>query len=106
MGENCVDDLTARVEQLVRTSSKPDVNAFCKDIAGGSRDNPPSSCYILSQQPRIEAVALTGPDAQQAITSSENSTSNCWPTLPKSNDLTKVFEYNHIAQLNHTLPWL
>lgn len=106
MSENCVDDLTERVEKLVRTSSNADVTAFCKDIAAGLQDDPPFSCYILSQQPRIEAVALTGRDAQQAITSSENRTSNCWPTLPKSNGLTKVFEYNHISQLNQTVPWL
>lgn len=106
MGENCVDDLTARVEQLARASSNTNVTAFCEDIALGLQDSPPSSCYILSQQPRIEAVALTGPDAQQPIASSENSTSNCWPTLPKTNELTKIFEYDHIAQLNQTVPWL
>ncbi|KAH0399018.1 alcohol oxidase, partial [Aureobasidium melanogenum] len=26
--------------------------------------------------------------------------------LPKTNDLTKVFEYDHVTQLNQTVPWL
>ncbi|KAG9857901.1 hypothetical protein KCU98_g719, partial [Aureobasidium melanogenum] len=106
MGEHCVEDLYAKVIELARSNAITDVSAFCKNIAVGLQDSPPSSCYILSQQPRIEAVALTGPSAQQAITSSENSTSNCWPTLPKTNDLTKIFEYDHVAQLNETVPWL
>ncbi|KAG9668648.1 hypothetical protein KCU99_g612, partial [Aureobasidium melanogenum] len=106
MGENSAEDLYAKVVELARSNATTDVSAFCKNIALGLQDNPPSTCYILSQQSRIEAVALTGPDAQQAITSSENSTSNCWPTLPKTNDLTKVFEYDHVAQLNQTVPWL
>lgn len=106
MGENCVEDLYAKVVELARSSADSDVSAFCKTIAVSLQDNPPSSCYIFSQQPRLEAVALTGPDAKQVITSSDNSTSNCWPTLPKTNDLTKVFEYDHVAQLNQTVPWL
>lgn len=72
----------AKVIELARSSADSDVSAFCKAIAVGLQDNPPSSC------------------------SSDNSTSNCWPTLPKTNDLTKVFEYDHVAQLNQTLPWL
>lgn len=106
MGEDCVNDLNAKVIDLARSNADADVSEFCKNIAVDLQDNPPSSCYILSQQPRIEAVALTGPDAQQAITSSENSTSNCWPTLPKTNDLTKMFEYHQVAQLDDTRPWL
>ncbi|KAH0362603.1 hypothetical protein KCU65_g7950, partial [Aureobasidium melanogenum] len=106
MGENCVEDLYAKVVGMARSNADADVSDFCKNIAVGLQSSAPSSCYILNQQPRIEAVALTGPDAKQAITSSENSTSNCWPTLPKTNDLTKVFEYDHVAQLNQTVPWL
>ncbi|KAH0334614.1 hypothetical protein KCU81_g9365, partial [Aureobasidium melanogenum] len=64
------------------------------------------NCVEDFQQPRLEAVAFTGPDAKQVITSSDNSTSNCWPTLPKTKNLIKVFEYDHVAQLNQTVPWL
>ncbi|CAD0096272.1 unnamed protein product [Aureobasidium vineae] len=106
MGDNCVGDLTARAEQLARSSSSSDADTFCRTIADGLQENSSSSCYILSQKPRIEAVALTGSTAPKTISSAENTTSNCWPTLPKTNDLTKVFEYDHVAQLNETVPWL
>jgi hypothetical protein len=106
MGETCVKDLTSKVEELTRSTSDQSANTFCKNIADGLREAPPSSCYILDQQPRIEAVALTGSTALQPITSNENSTSNCWPTLPRTNDLTKVFEYDHVANLTEWVPWL
>ncbi|CAD0108412.1 unnamed protein product [Aureobasidium uvarum] len=106
LGETCVGDLTARVEQLARLSSESNAYTFCRNIADALQETPPSSCYILSQKPRIEAVVLTGSSAPKTITLGENSTSNCWPTLPKTNDLTKVFEHDHVAQLNETVPWL
>jgi hypothetical protein len=106
MGETCVNDLTSKVEELTRSTSDQTTKTFCKNIADGLREAPPSSCYILNQQPRIEAVALTGSTAPQPITSNGNSTSNCWPTLPKTNDLTKVFEYDHVANLTEWVSWL
>lgn len=62
------------------------------------------SCYIRGQ--RIEAVALTGSSARQSIVEQRNGSSNCWPTLPKTSDLTKIFEYDHVAYLDDTVPWL
>ncbi|CAD0051638.1 unnamed protein product [Aureobasidium pullulans] len=35
-----------------------------------------------------------------------NGSSNCWPTLPKTNDLTKIFEYDHVAYVDDSVPWL
>jgi hypothetical protein len=99
VGATCVSDLTAKVEGLARSSFATDTGSFCNSIAAVLRKDPPSSYYILTQQPRIQAVALTGPDGPQPITVKENSTSNCWPTLPKTNSLTKVFEYDHVSQL-------
>ena len=106
MGETCIDDLTIRLEQLARSTSDANADSFCKAIADGLREESPSSCFITRRQPRIEAVALTGSTAPKPITAGQNSTSNCWPTLPKTNDLTKVFEYEHVAWLNETVPWL
>lgn len=37
---------------------------------------------------------LTGPDAPKPPSQDANQSSNCHPTLPKSNDLTYVFGYN------------
>jgi hypothetical protein len=106
MGETCVKDMTSKVERLARSVSAISTNIFCNSIAEELQKDPPSSCYILTQRPRIQAIALTGPGAPQPILPSENGTSNCWPTLPKSNNLTKVFEYDHLAQLTEWVPWL
>lgn len=39
-------------------------------------------------------IDLSGSDAPKPITEAENSTSNCYPTLPKSNSLTRVAAFN------------
>jgi hypothetical protein len=106
MGQTCVDDLTCKVEELALLISDQTTEDFCKNIATTLQHSPPSSCYILTQQPLIQAIPLTGPSAPQPITATENSTSNCWPTFPETNDLTKVFEYDHIADLTEWVPWL
>ena len=41
------------------------------------------------------AAALTGPDTISPPSESTNASSNCHPTLPKSNNLSKGFFYNH-----------
>lgn len=40
------------------------------------------------------AADLTGSKAPKPFTDAENSTSNCYPTLPKSNSLTRVVSFN------------
>jgi hypothetical protein len=106
MGQTCVDDLTSKVEGLARSTSDNNTNLFCDSIANGLQHSPPSNCYILTQQPLIHAIPLTGSSAPHPITETQNSTSNCWPTLPKTNDLAKVFEYDHIANLTEWVAWL
>ncbi|KAI6865253.1 hypothetical protein KC338_g5182 [Hortaea werneckii] len=49
---------------------------------------------FLGRPSTVYAVSLTGDDAPQPISDAQNSTSNCWPTLPKSNQLYKTFAYN------------
>jgi hypothetical protein len=106
VGATYVSDLTVKVEGLARSSFATNTNDFCNSMAEGVREPPPPSYYILSQHPRIQAISLTGPDAPRSLTTKDNSTSNCWPTLPKTNNLTKIFEYDHVAQLTEWVPWL
>lgn len=40
-------------------------------------------------------IDLTGSDASEPLTEAENATSNCYPTLPKSNSLTHVAAFNY-----------
>ncbi|KAK6001670.1 hypothetical protein QM012_002160 [Aureobasidium pullulans] len=101
IGKACVGDLNIKVKELAQSNADADESVFCKNIAINFQNESPSSCYILTQRPRIEAVAFTGPNAQQNIKSSGNSTSNCWPTLPKTNDLTK-----HSTMMLYTWPAL
>lgn len=42
----------------------------------------------------ISFTALTGPTAPKIITGAQNSTSNCHPTLPKSNSLSLIASIN------------
>lgn len=49
---------------------------------------------LLNRPSTVYAVSLTGNDAPQPISEAQNSTSNCWPTLPQSNQLSKAFAYN------------
>jgi hypothetical protein len=39
-------------------------------------------------------TALTGPNAPSPPTAAENASSNCHPTLPKTNDMSQVFAFN------------
>jgi hypothetical protein len=49
---------------------------------------------------------LTGSDAPAPLTEAQNATSNCYPTLPKSNILTRVAAFNTTGtiQFNSTVP--
>ena len=43
---------------------------------------------------RSISADLTGSKSPKPVTATENSTSNCYPTLPKSNSLTRVASFN------------
>jgi hypothetical protein len=101
LGTDCVPSLINRVSKLSNTSSQApnaSVPAYCADIASQLQSNIPSQCTsLLSQNVTIHTAPLTGPSASLPFTASENSTSNCYPTLPKSNSLTRAFSYNITA---------
>lgn len=42
----------------------------------------------------LQQIDLTGPNAPHPLTAAENSTSTCYPTLPKTNSLTNVATFN------------
>lgn len=97
----CVDALTAQV-----LSSAREEGATCSSISRDLEASLPAACTLLGNTTSVLAAALTGQDAPQALSSVQNSSSNCWPTLPKSNELTPVFAYNISATLwvNSTYP--
>lgn len=81
----CVADL----KRLASDMSKSD-SASCVSIANAMQNDIPSTCSISSNA-RIVAVPITGNNSPKAITALQNSSSTCWPTLPKSNGLVPVY---------------
>lgn len=50
-------------------------------------------------------IALTGEDAPQPISQQQNSSSTCWPVIPKQDDLTLVSQYNYtVSSIHHRSP--
>ena len=108
LGSNCILDLGARaVTAAAQHSTTSAKTRICSMIASSLQSSFPSSCSSLAD-PQIHGLTLTGSSAAKPISQSENSTSNCNPTLPKSNDLTRVASYKISASVyvNETAPAL
>jgi len=106
LGSTCILDLGARaVSATAKYSATSPKTSICSMIASSLQSSFPSSCSSLSE-PQIHGLSLTGPNAAKPISKSENSTSNCYPTLPKSNELARVASYKLSASLyaNETVP--
>lgn len=106
LGDQCISSLESKLSALAgaHTLNSP-VSSTCSKIASDLQSNLPSSCATLDSA-LVHGVALTGPTAAEPLTSSQNSTTNCYPTLPKSNLLTRQFSYNISASMyaNETGP--
>lgn len=83
--DQCISDLKSQANKLATSNT-----AICNAIAQTLQDSPPSSCP-LSSGTRVVAVPLTGSSAPEPISTAANQTSNCWPTLPKTNQLVPVW---------------
>ncbi|KAF2747435.1 hypothetical protein M011DRAFT_467518 [Sporormia fimetaria CBS 119925] len=100
IGAQCMSsllkDATAFLVQGARNGTESTEEA-CQRVQRGLNQTFSSGCGEVAGQEswnEIRAVPLTGPNAPQQHSESENSTSNCHPTLPKSNDLRFVYGYN------------
>ena len=96
MTESCVNALIKRANSL-DLGSAGSTEAACEKLQNEFSDNLDSECASFATGSRwagITARPLSGAASPKAITSETNSTSNCWPTLPKSNDLTLVETFN------------
>ncbi|PGH08514.1 hypothetical protein AJ80_07834 [Polytolypa hystricis UAMH7299] len=112
LGDDCISALDSKISSLAgehRTSaSEADI---CSSIASSLQENLPSSCTALltsnsNNSLLVRGVPLTGSQAPSPLSEAQNSSSNCYPTLPKSNNLTRVFAYNISASqfINETAP--
>ncbi|TKA25714.1 hypothetical protein B0A50_05809 [Salinomyces thailandicus] len=88
LGDNCVPEL----ERLASEAALID-GATCSTIAAALDDGSLDGCF-MGQSIVVHSVPLTGSEAPAPINTAQNASSNCWPTLPKSNQLVSVFDFN------------
>lgn len=106
--DTCVAWMKNLTTQYVTTASKPNDADLGRIITTSNDTDGVLSCRSVNDDLHeiVYPYSLTGPNASEPITAAENSSSNCWPTLPKSNQLAEVFSFNISAcpdSLNQTL---
>ncbi|KAK0649827.1 hypothetical protein B0T16DRAFT_136979 [Cercophora newfieldiana] len=91
MSQECVSKLLQRA-QGVDLQGLPSKEACSqlKSVFEGRMDTECASFATGAAWEGVEAKELSGPGAPSAITSSQNSSTNCWPIEPKSFNLAPV----------------
>ena len=93
--DDCISSLTSKLSSLAaKHTLDSTVSKTCSEVASDLQSDILSSCPMVLKKALVRGVALTGPTASGPLTESQNSSSNCYPTLPKSNELTRQFSYN------------
>ncbi|KAI3322530.1 hypothetical protein HD806DRAFT_128338 [Xylariaceae sp. AK1471] len=100
MGSECVDALLERARDFfndTKTSNNSDAD-LCSALQDDLHQNMDDACLRVSKGSwtNLTSTALTGNDSPQPISAADNSTSTCWPVLPKQYQLTNVAD--HIVQ--------
>ncbi|KAG4433516.1 hypothetical protein IFR05_010999 [Cadophora sp. M221] len=101
---NLGSEIISRAMQQAQNSTLGGSNT-CSSIASSLQSNFPGSCSAITS-PQIHGFALTGSGVPDPISQTENSTSNCHPTIPRTNRLTRVASYKISASVyyNETAP--
>ncbi|CAM1502185.1 Fc.00g041690.m01.CDS01 [Cosmosporella sp. VM-42] len=112
LSKDCVEALNKRAKEVdvdglspkascskVQKALSDNLDSACSSFAGGSKWTNVTAqgsypCFGIFGNGRwcadSDSKALFGSGAPGAISSRENSTSNCWPITPKSDDLTLI----------------
>ncbi|XDG08367.1 hypothetical protein ABKA04_007982 [Annulohypoxylon sp. FPYF3050] len=106
MGSSCVLALVARAKSRISEyysgsssggalSNEEACERLRLDLLNGESD----ACVSVSRGvwSNFTAVALAGDDAPTSISRQENSSSTCWPIIPKENSLTLVAEFSEVG---------
>ncbi|KAM5351172.1 hypothetical protein ACJ41O_003895 [Fusarium nematophilum] len=96
MSEPCVRALNKRAMDLNITGLSTTAE-ICDKLQREFEDKLDSACMNFTTGKtwhNLTVVPLSGPESSDPITQEQNSTSNCWPVIPHSNDLTPVYSYN------------
>ncbi|KAL2194406.1 hypothetical protein P885DRAFT_43191 [Corynascus similis CBS 632.67] len=107
LSDSCVSALTDRAKKvdLKGLSSR----AACEKMQKDFSDNLDSACSAVAQGDRwtgIKAKALSGNASPERISGRQNSTSNCWPVLPKTHDLTLIESINKTSLVSEPVAQL
>lgn len=111
LNDDCVTTLTTKLSSLAEEHDIGSLDSNVCSKVGKALETYITSgdaetCKSLKEDAIFRSVTLTGPDAAEPLTKKQNSTSNCYPTLPKTNDLTREFSFNISSSyfVNETAP--
>ncbi|THW67895.1 hypothetical protein D6D19_09079 [Aureobasidium pullulans] len=107
-GDQCLEDLQAAAFEIAAAATdEQNSTTICTNIADSISGTAPASCSRLQQNDihpyTVYPVVLTGSNAPKPISSYTNASSNCWPTLPKTNELTPLYSFNYST--NDSFSW-
>ncbi|CAD0114530.1 unnamed protein product [Aureobasidium uvarum] len=107
-GDQCLEDLQAAALEIAAAAThEENSTTICINIADSISRTAPASCSRLQQNDiypyTVHPVVLTGSNAPEPISPSTNASSNCWPTLPKTNELTPLYSFNYST--NDSFSW-
>ncbi|KAI1774802.1 hypothetical protein F4818DRAFT_73676 [Hypoxylon cercidicola] len=100
MGSLCVDALVSRARTLVEgyanEDDRPSISDTCARLQRDLEDGRDDACASISNGDwsNFVGAALTGEGAPQPISQQQNSSSTCWPVIPKQDGLTLISEYH------------
>ncbi|OCL05721.1 hypothetical protein AOQ84DRAFT_390683 [Glonium stellatum] len=97
MTQNCVNSLLEQAVSAAASFANQNSDEACGNLLSNFQNNLSSACPQFATGDNWQGLAvktLTGPDAPTPLTEAQNATTNCYPTLPKSNLLTRVAAFN------------
>ncbi|KAI0201211.1 hypothetical protein F4808DRAFT_130563 [Astrocystis sublimbata] len=104
MGTDCVDALVDRARAFFQSSESKalDVPDRCSALSDHLHKNMDKQCAGVAKGSwtDLSSTALTGNASPEPISTQDNSTSTCWPVLPKENKLTHVTDYLALSDIS------
>lgn len=98
LSSGCLSNLNNAITTTILSSETEDISTSA--LSADLNSNDFSSCRLESADISsnaslvIHVAPLTGSSAFKPLSGDRNSSSDCWPTLPKSNSLTDVFSFD------------
>ncbi|KAI0448487.1 hypothetical protein F5B21DRAFT_497427 [Xylaria acuta] len=97
MGSDCVAALLDRAKKLLDSfgNDTPSSEEACVKLQDDLDKNMDNACLSISKGSwtDLTSAVLSGKGAPQPLSGDKNSSSTCWPVLPKENQLTLASEY-------------